>query len=160
MKRLLFIAAIVALFASCEKEGVPHTGDVSGNLYAVWTLKTKTVVTQTNNGPETVDADYTNNHFYVAFGEFPFPHAIAKKGSFTNFDLSDVDVDAVRFTFNADQRQISFLSRLWLSDDVLTKNMILDGTFDVLELTDQKFVIRQKNSLLKTTTTYSYIKYK
>ena len=160
MKRLLFLAAIVALFASCEKEGVPHTGDVSGNLYAVWALKTKTVVTQTNNGPETVDTDYTNNHFYVAFGEFPFPHAIAKKGSFTDFDLDDVDVDAVRFTFNADQRQISFLSRLWLSDEILTKNMILDGTFEVLELTDQKFVIRQENSLLKTTTTYTYNKYK
>ena len=158
MKRFLFLAAIfaAALFTSCEKEGVPHTGDLTGNLYGVWTLTNKTEVVKSNDGDKTSNVDYTNVHFYLAFGEFPFPHAIAKKGSFTQLDLDDVDVDAVTFTYNADQRKISFKKKLWLSDEFFKYNMTLDGTFDVLELSDTLFVIQQENILLKTTTTYTF----
>jgi len=164
MKKFLFAAAVasLAIFASCEKQGVTHTGDVSGDLYGVWALDTKTEVYQPNSaGGEKTEktTDYSEVHFYLALGELPFPHAIAKKGSFTEFDLDDVDVDAVTFTFNADQKKISFNKRLWLSDNLLTYNMILDGTFDVLELTDKKFVIQQTSALLGTTT-YSFTRYK
>lgn len=157
MKKLLFAAAIacLALFTSCEKQGVPHTGDTSGNLYAVWALDTKTEVTGTAT-PNTVD--YTACHFYVTFGEFPFPHAIAKKGSFTEFDLKDVDVDAVTFTYNAQQSKITFNKKLWLSDS-LVYHMVLDGTFNVLELTEKSLVLQQTN-LVGVTTTYAYHRYK
>jgi hypothetical protein len=160
MKKLLFAAAIacLALFTSCEKQGVPHTGDTTGNLYGVWALDTKTEVTGTGDKQTTNTVDYTACHFYLTFGEFPFPHAIAKKGSFTEFDLEDVDVDAVTFTYNANQSKITFNKRLWLSDSIVY-HMILDGTFDVLELTDKKFVLRQTN-LLGGTTTYAYHRYK
>ena len=73
-------------------------------------------------------------------------------------NLKDVDVDAVTFTYNADQGKITFNKRLWLSDSLIY-HMILDGTFDVLELTDKKFVLQQ-TSLLGVTTTYAYHRYK
>ena len=161
MKRFLFFAAILAaaLFTSCEKQGVPHTGDVTGNLYGVWALTTKSVVDR-NDSSKAIDEDYTNVHFYVAFGEFPFPHAIAKKGSFTQFDLDDVDVDGAMITYNSDQRKISFTSsKIWLTEG-LRYSMKLDGTYDVLELSEKQFIIRQENILLKTVTTYTFKRYK
>lgn len=99
-------------------------------------------------------------HFYVAFGEFPFPHAIGKKGSFTQFDLDDVDVDGAMITYNSDQRKISFTSsKIWLTEG-LRYSMKLDGTYDVLELSEKQFIIRQENILLKTVTTYTFKRYK
>ena len=160
MKRLLFFAAVAAclsLLVSCEKEGVPHTGDETGTLYGIWALTTKTEISRSSSGDETVkESDYTGNHFYLALSEFPFPHAIAKKGSFKDFDLDDVDIDAVSFTYNADTRQISFKKTLWLSDDSLTRNMILKDTFDVVELTGTDLSIQQKESLSNKTIVYSY----
>ncbi len=148
------------LSSSCDKVDVPHTGDTSGNLYGVWALQTKTEVSGTisDKEPTTKEVDYSSVHFYLAFGEIPFPHAIAKKGSFTSLDLDDVDVDAVTITYNADQKKISFKDPIWLSDQLLKYNMILDGTFDVLELTDKKFVIEQGNSTVGTTT-YSFTRF-
>ena len=85
--------------------------------------------------------------------------ALAKKGSFTEADLKDVDVDGAVFNFNADLKKIEFKDMLWLSDEFLSYNMILKGTFDVLELTDKSLVISQKD-LLGTTTTYTYHRYR
>ncbi|MBR6864513.1 MAG: hypothetical protein IKM75_06585 [Bacteroidales bacterium] len=164
MKRFLFFAAIIAaaLFTSCEKQGVPHTGDMTGNLYGVWNLTKKTVVDK-NDSSKSIEDDYTNVHFYLALGDFPFPHAVAKKGSFTQFDLDDVDVDGVRITYNSDQHKISFISTLdsniWLTEG-LRYSMKLDGTYDVLELSDKQFIIQQENVLLKTITTYTFKRYK
>ena len=156
MKKLLFAAAIVclALFTSCEKAGVNHTGDETGTLYGVWALDSRTDITTNSSGQETRnEVDYGSFHFYLALSEFPFPHAIAKKGSFTSFDLDDVDVDAVRFTYNADKGQISFLKQLWLSEGLLY-HMRLSGTYDVLELTDSKLVIQQEILGVRTIFTY------
>ncbi|MCR4860715.1 MAG: hypothetical protein K5910_08645 [Bacteroidales bacterium] len=162
MKKVFLMAALacLALFSSCEKQGVDHTGDLTGNLYGVWALQTKTVTVQDSNGETTTPVDYSGVHFYLAMGEFPFPHAITKKGSFTDLDLDDVDVDAVTFSFNADEKKITFNKKLWLSDEMLTYNMILNGTFDVLELKEKSLVISQTSTLLSetTTTTYSFQK--
>lgn len=160
MKKTFLLAVIVclALFTSCEKQGVPHTGDLTGNIYGIWELTTKSEAVQTSEGIDKKDYDYTKVHFYLALDEFPIPHAIAKKGSFTDLDLDDVDVDGSTFTFNADQSKISFKKVLWLSDEILTYNMLLSGTFDVLELTDKTLVLQQEEPLLKRTVTYSYKK--
>ena len=160
----MFAAAIacLALFSSCEKEEVQHTGDVSGNLYGVWALATKTETYQPSgsNGKQTTkQVDYSGVHFYLAMGEFPFPHALAKEGSFTEFDLDDVDVDGAYISFNVDNRVIDFKNKLRLSDSLDKYVMTLDGVFDVLELTDKRFVI-QKTNLLGTVITYSFIRYK
>ena len=157
MKKIFYLVAIacMALFTSCEKEGVPHTGDDTGNLYGIWALTTKTTITQTSEGNTTNEVDYTKCHFYLAFGEIPFPHVIAKKGSFTDLDLDDVDVDAVRFSYNSDDKKITFKKMIWLSDEVLKYNMILDGTFDVSTLTKDKFVIQQ--TIGKETIVYTYV---
>lgn len=163
MKRIIYLAAIacMALFVSCEKEDVvSHTGDETGTLYGIWTLTTKSEITQKSNGEQEVDeVDYRSRHFYLSLSEFPFPHAIAKKGSFTQFDLDDVDVDAVEFTYNAEQKKISFKKTLWLSDDFLTYNMILSGTYDITELTKTKLVLQQKE-ITGTTIAYTYQKEK
>lgn len=158
MKKYLIIAAAacLALLSSCAK-GVSHTGDETGTLYGIWTLTTKSIETTDSDGKVTTkDTDYTNVHFYLSLNEFPIPHAVAKKGSLTAFDLDDVDVDINRFTYNADQKKISFTKILSLTDG-LTYNMTLLGTFDVTELTKTKFVIKQKD-VLGITTVYTYTK--
>ncbi|MBO4764250.1 MAG: hypothetical protein J5508_00890 [Bacteroidales bacterium] len=160
MKKTFLLAVIVclALFTSCEKQGVPHTGDLTGNIYGIWQLTQKSEAIQTSEGVDKKDYDYTKVHFYLALAEFPIPHAIAKKGSFTDLDLDDVDVDGSTFTFNAEQKKISFKKILWLTDELLTYSMLLSGTFDVLELTDNTFVIQQEEPLIKRTVTYTYTK--
>ena len=160
MKKTFLLAVIVclALFTSCEKQGVPHTGDLTGNIYGIWQLTQKSEAIQTSEGVDKKDYDYTKVHFYLALAEFPIPHAIAKKGSFTDLDLDDVDVDGSTFTFNAEQKKISFKKILWLTDELLAYSMLLSGTFDVLELTDNTFVIQQEEPLIKRTVTYTYTK--
>ena len=161
MKKLIYLAIIActALFASCEKEGVTHTGDETGNLYGIWALTTKTTITKASDGSATTqETDYTSNHFYLALSEFPFPHAIVKKGSFTDLDLDDVDVKAAQFTYNSEESKITFKKTIWLSDEALMRNMILTGTFEVPKLTENEFVIQQ--TVGNVTTVYSYKKQK
>ena len=159
MKKLLCLAAIacMALFVSCEKEDVPHTGDLTGNLYGVWYLTAKS---ETYPNPDGEQASYTEDyaayHFYLALSEFPFPHAIGKKGSFTAFDLDDVDVDGVRFTYDSNKHKINFKKTIWLSDELLTRNMILKGTFDVTELSETQLVLEQYEKLTGKTIGYTY----
>ena len=163
MKKFFFLAALacMSLFVSCSKGDVPHTGDNSGKLYGIWTLNTKTEITKDSEGKETSKSvDYTDNHFYLALSEFPIPHAIAKKGSFTDLDLEDVDVKAATFTYNSDQKKINFDKLVLLTDDLLSRRMALLGTFDVLELTDTQFSIRQEDKLLGGTVVYTFKKQK
>ena len=160
MKKLLLLAAVActALFTSCDKMGVSHTGDVTGNLYGVWALDTKTVQTTASDGSVTTnEADYTNVHYYLAFSDFPFPHAFVKEGSFTDADLDDVDVDYSKYSYNADEKKISFLSASLVLTTGL-KSMSLIGTFDVVELSKNKLVLKQ--SLFNTATIYSFTKKK
>ncbi len=158
MKKFLYAAAIacLALFTSCEKQGVDHTGDATGSLYGVWALDSKTEVTKDSNGKETRnEVDYTSCHFFLSLSEPRI--AIAKKGSFTQLDLKDVDVDAVQFSYNADKNQISFEKTLWLSDSLIY-HMRLFGTYDILELTKDKLVFQQE--VLGVKTIYAYHRYK
>lgn len=160
MKKIFYLAAIacITLLTSCEGMDLPHTGDITGNIYNIWRLNKKTEAVQTDDGIKTNDYDYTKVHFYLVLSEFPVPHAIAKKGSLSDLDLDDVDVDGSTFSFNADQRKISFKKVLWLSDELLTYNMVLTGTFNVLELTDTKLVISQEETFVKRTVTYTFEK--
>ena len=156
MKKIFFAAALacLALLVSCQ-ESVPHTGDDTGALYGIWAMKTKTEVVKNSDGTVTDNTvDYSNVHFYLTLSEFPLPHAIAKKGSFTDLDLDDVDVDGVLFTYNKDKKQISFKKTLWLTEG-LKYSMYLSGTFDVVELTDKALALRQE-TLLGTVTTYTF----
>lgn len=158
MKKFFYAAAVacLALFTSCEKEGVDHTGDVTGSLYGVWALDTKTEITKDSKGKETPnEVDYSGFHFYLSLSEPRI--AIAKKGSFTQLDLDDVDVDAAQFSYNADKQQISFNKQLWLSEGLLY-HMRLYGTYDILELTDSRLVFQQEALGVKTV--YAYHRYK
>ena len=156
MKKILLLAVALCMtvFTSCNKTDDTHTGDSTGNLYGIWTLITKTIESTASDGTVTTStADYTDVHFYLALSEFPFPHAIVKEGSFTALDLDDVDVDAAKFSYNADKKTISFNSlelSLWSG----LKNMTLIGTFDVTELSNSKLVLKQ--TVLNTTTSYSF----
>ena len=156
MKKLFLMAAVacLALFVSCEK-GVDHTGDSTGGLYGIWALKTKTEITHKTDGDVTKEVDYSGVHFYLTLSEFPFPHALGKKGSLTSLDLDDVDVDAVQFTYNETQKKISFRNPISLWEG-LTYRMILSGTFDVVELTDKTLVLRYDDDLAKVSTIYAY----
>ena len=158
MKKFLFAAAIacLALFTSCDKLSVQHTGDSTGNLYGIWALDSKTLVTKDSEGKEnTQTEDYSDFHFYLALSNAGVPHAIAKKGSLTALDLNDVDVDACRISYNEDSKQISFQKTVWLSEG-LTHHMRLLGTYDVLTLSATKLVIQQELAGVKTI--YSYTK--
>ena len=145
MKKLLFavVIACLALFTSCGVSSVNHTGDRTGSIYGVWALQSKNQV------------DYSGVHFYLSLSEPRI--ALAKKGSFTQFDLKDVDVDGAQFSYNASKKQISFTKTLWLTQG-LHYEMRLSGTYNVLEMTRTKLVIQKES--LGTRTTYSFRRYK
>ena len=145
MKKFLFAAvfACLALFTSCGVSRVSHTGDLSGNIYGVWALESRNQV------------DYSGVHFYLSLSEPCI--ALAKKGSFTQFDLRDVDVDGAQFSYNASKKQISFTKTLWLTQG-LQYEMRLSGTYKVLEMTRTKLVLQKES--LGGRTVYSFRRYK
>jgi hypothetical protein len=145
MKKMLFAAIIacLALFTSCGVSSVRHTGDLSGAIYGVWALESKNQV------------DYSGVHFYLSLSEPRI--ALAKKGSFTQFDLKDVDVDGSQFSYNASKKQISFTKTLWLTQG-LRYEMRLSGTYKVLEMTRTKLVIQKES--LGGKTIYTFRRYR
>ena len=145
MKKLLFAAfvACLTLFTSCGGARVHHTGDLTGSIYGVWALESRDRV------------DYSGVHFYLSLSEPRI--ALAKKGSFTQFDLRDVDVDGSQFSYNAAKKQIGFTKTLWLTDG-LKYEMRLSGTYKVLEMTRTKLVIQKESLGVKTV--YSFRRYK
>ena len=157
MKHIMLAVAIAALLVSCEKENITHTGDVSGTLYGVWALDSKSIVYKEGNQKKTSNVDYSPAHFYLWLNPIG---AVSKKGSFLEADLDDVDVKGTLYVYNANQRKIDFKDRVWLTDELFSYNMTLKGVFDVLELTDKKFVISQKDDLLDRTTVYYYHRFK
>ncbi|MBR6226986.1 MAG: hypothetical protein IKQ79_01665 [Bacteroidales bacterium] len=83
--------------------------------------------------------------------------ALAKKGSFTQLDLDDVDVDGSQFSFNASQKRISFTKTLWLTEG-LRYEMRLSGTYNVVEMSRLKLVLQKE--ALGVRTVYSFRRYK
>ena len=141
MKKILIAAAFVSLLllTSCGGTRIRHTGDLSGSIYGVWALESKNQV------------DYSGVHFYLSLSEPRI--ALAKKGSFTQFDLKDVDVDGSQFSYNASRKQLSFTKTLWLTQG-LKYEMRLSGTYRVLEMTRAKLVIQKESLGTKTTSTF------
>ena len=132
MKKYLFAAALacLVLLTSCGTSRVRHTGDLTGSIYGVWALDSRNQV------------DYSGVHFYLSLSEPRI--ALAKKGSFTQFDLKDVDVDGAQFSYNAAKKQISFTKTLWLTQG-LRYEMRLSGTYKVLQMTRTKLVIQKES---------------
>ena len=145
MKKILFAAVIAcaALFTACGVSRINHTGDVTGSIYGVWALESKNQV------------DYSGVHFYLSLSEPRI--ALAKKGSFTKFDLKDVDVDGSQFSYSASRKQISFTKTLWLTQG-LRYEMRLSGTYNVLEMNRRRLVIQKES--LGGSTTYAFRRYK
>lgn len=142
---LLACAALV--FTSCDK-GVTNTGDLSGNIYGIWQLDTKTV------DRETVKAtDFNGEHFYLCLNQLRM--AFGKTGSLTGFDLDHVDVDFSWFAYNETKHQISFDDPIILTQG-LKEVMNVYGTYDVQELSKDKLVFSK--TVGKSTTTYSFHK--
>ena len=142
---LLACAALV--FSSCDK-GVTNTVDLTGNIYGVWQLDTKTV------DRETVQAtDFTSEHFYLWLT--PFRVALGKKGSLSALDFKNMDVDGTVFAYNDVNHQVSFDEHIILSHG-LTEIMNLYGTYDVKELSKDRLVISKTSG--SSTTTYTYHK--
>ena len=141
MKKLFFAVALacLTLLTSCGVSSVKHTGDLTGSIYGVWALDSRNQV------------DYSGVHFYLSLSEPRI--ALAKKGSFTQFDLKDVDVDGAQFSYNASKKQISFTKTLWLTQG-LQYEMRLSGTYNVLEMSRTKLVIQ------KGSTKYTFHRYK
>ena len=141
MKKILFAAVIAcaALFTSCGVSRINHTGDVTGSIYGVWALESKNQV------------DYSGVHFYLSLSEPRI--ALAKKGSFTKFDLKDVDVDGSQFSYSASRKQISFTKTLWLTQG-LNYEMRLSGTYNVLEMSRSRLVIQKESLGVKTIYTF------
>lgn len=154
MKKIFFavIIACLALFTSCGVSNVNHTGDYSGAIYGVWALDSKTIAPANSAGNQ---VDYSGVHFYLTLSEPRI--ALAKKGSFTQFDLKDVDVDGSQFSFNAAKKQISFTKVLWLTQG-LQYEMRLSGTYKVLEMTRTRLVIQKESMGVKTV--YAFHRYK
>ena len=158
MRRMLIVAVIacMALLTSCGVNRVSHTGDFTGSIYGVWALESKSVVPAGMVGQDTQNqVDYSGVHFYLSLSEPRI--ALAKKGSFTQLDLEDVDVDGSQFSFNASQKRISFTKTLWLTEG-LRYEMRLSGTYQVVEMSRSKLVLQKE--ALGVRTVYSFHRYK
>ena len=146
MKKKIFFAtaiACLAVFTSCSVSRVNHTGDLTGSIYGIWALESRNQV------------DYSGVHFYLSLSEPRI--ALAKKGSFTQFDLKDVDVDGAQFSYDATKKQIGFTKTLWLTEG-LKYEMRLSGTYNILEMTRKKLVIQKESMGVKTI--YSFRRYR
>ena len=141
MKQFILAAAVACLtmLTSCGASRVGHTGDLSGTIYGVWALDSRNQV------------DYSGVHFYLSLSEPRI--ALAKKGSFTQFDLKDVDVDGAQFSYNAKKKLISFTKTLWLTQG-LHYEMRLSGTYRVVEMSRRKLVIQKETLGGKTIDTF------
>ena len=158
MRRMLIVAVIacMALLTSCGVNRVSHTGDFTGSIYGVWALESKSVVPAGTVGQDAQNqVDYSGVHFYLSLSEPRI--ALAKKGSFTQLDLDDVDVDGSQFSFNASQKRISFTKTLWLTEG-LRYEMRLSGTYQVVEMSRAKLVLQKE--ALGVRTVYSFRRYK
>ena len=122
----------------------------------MWALESKSVVPTGTVGQDAQNqVDYSGVHFYLSLSEPRI--ALAKKGSFTQLDLDDVDVDGSQFSFNASQKRISFTKTLWLTEG-LRYEMRLSGTYKILQMTRTKLVIQKES--LGGRTTYAFHRYK
>lgn len=152
MKKVFFAAVIACLtmLTSCGVSNVRHTGDLTGSIYGIWALDSKAVVPVNVTGNRN-QVDYSGVHFYLSLSEPRI--ALAKKGSFTQLDLKDVDVDGSQFSYNASRKQISFTKTLWLTQG-LNYEMRLSGTYNVLEMTRSRLVIQKESLGVKTIYTF------
>jgi hypothetical protein len=153
MKSLKILAAAVLacaalVFTSCDK-GVTNTGDLSGNIYGIWQLDSKTVDRET----VVKDTDFNGEHFYLCLNQLRM--AFGKTGSLTGFDLDHVDVDFSWYAYNETKHQVSFDDPIILRQG-LKEVMNVYGTYDVLELSNDKLVISK--TVGKSTTTYAFHK--
>ncbi len=158
MKRFLFAAVIACLtmITSCGVSNVHHTGDLTGSIYGVWALDSKAIAPANSVGNSSMNqVDYSGVHFYLSLSEPRI--ALAKKGSFTQLDLKDVDVDGSQFSYNASKKQISFTKTLWLTQG-LQYEMRLSGTYKVLEMTRTKLVIQKESMGVRTV--YSFRRFR
>ena len=158
MKKSLFAAVIACLtmITSCGVSNVHHTGDLTGSIYGVWALDSKAIAPANSVGNSSLNqVDYSGVHFYLSLSEPRI--ALAKKGSFTQLDLKDVDVDGSQFSYNASKKQISFTKTLWLTQG-LQYEMRLSGTYKVLEMTRTKLVIQKESMGVRTV--YSFRRFR
>ena len=165
MKKLAasLLACAALLLPSCTK-GVEHTGDDTGLLYGNWVLDTKTVTTPSTSGAGTdsqvSETSFVNDHFYLCLVEPQL--AFGKEGTLLTFDIDDVD--AGKFSYNADLGKITFEKIILLSTGFPPRIMSLLGTFDVVELTDIRLVLSKEDKVelgglsYQQKTVYSYHK--
>ena len=165
MKKLAasLLACAALLLPSCTK-GVEHTGDDTGPLYGNWVLDTKTVTTPSTSGAGTdsqvSETSFVNDHFYLCLVEPQL--AFGKEGTLLTFDIDDVD--AGKFSYNADLGKITFEKIILLSTGFPPRIMSLLGTFDVVELTDTRLVLSKEDKVelgglsYQQKTVYSYHK--
>ena len=165
MKKLAasLLACAALLLPSCTK-GVEHTGDDTGLLYGNWVLDTKTVTTPSTSGAGTdsqvSETSFVNDHFYLCLVEPQL--AFGKEGTLLTFDIDDVD--AGKFSYNADLGKITFEKIILLSTGFPPRIMSLLGTFDVVELTDTRLVLSKADKVelgglsYQQKTVYSYHK--
>ena len=148
MKKLAasLLACAALLLPSCTK-GVEHTGDDTGLLYGNWVLDTKTVTTPSTSGAGTdsqvSETSFVNDHFYLCLVEPQL--AFGKEGTLLTFDIDDVD--AGKFSYNADLGKITFEKIILLSTGFPPRIMSLLGTFDVVELTDTRLVLSKEDKV-------------
>ena len=141
------LACAALLFTSCDK-GVTNTGDLTGNIYGIWQLDSKTV----NRETEKV-TDFTSEHFYLCLNQLRM--AFGKTGSLIGFDLDHFDVDFSWYAYNDQKHQISFDDPIILRQG-LKEVMNVYGTYDVQKLTQNELVITKEVG--SSITTYAFHK--
>ena len=135
MKKLILaiaVASLAILAMSCNRLDNP-TGDVTGTLYGTWVMD----LYEFEVGGSKDDQS----------GSFRIPVPYFQYTTLTfheNLRVTAVmgwEGDWSNFSYDAAKKQITFDRMIEVSDD--GQIMVLYGTFDVLELSEDKLVLRQ-----------------
>ena len=127
---LLLLAGLVAAVCSCDN--YLHTGDQTGLLYGTWALDKLTVGTGTS-----LIGDGSMTYTEVNFTDC---YLTLNKGLIATANMG-FDVDATAFSYDAEKKTIRFDESISVGND--GKAMVLVGTYNVTELTDNRLVLDQ-----------------
>ena len=128
------LTGIFALVCSCDILNNNGDEDETGSIYGTWVLDNLTIEASSSvagSGSQNNSViDFTNTTpCYLIIDELV---ATAQMGW---------DVELSGYTFNAEQKTITFNRSLSVPDD--GKAMVLVGLYDITELTANKLVLRQ-----------------
>ena len=136
---LMLIASVLTVFWSCNGENgknntTPDEQEEPPTVFGYWVLDNLTVEASSSiigsGGANTSVIDFTRTPCHLKLAE-----------NFTATGSMGWDISISKYTLSSDGKTISFDRTISVSDD--GKAMVLAGSYEIIELTYDKLVLRQ-----------------